>query len=49
MEYLSLSAGIDISSLLQGLEDDLYQSPHWGYIIEGQMTVCFSDGHSEES
>ena len=49
VEYFSLSAGTDISSLLQGLEDDLCQSPHWGYIIEGQLTVCFSDGHCEET
>ena len=49
VEYISLSAGTDISSLLQRLEEGLCQSPHWGYIIEGQLKVCFSDGHCEET
>jgi len=47
-EYFSLGAGTDISPLLKGLENDLCQSPHWGYLIEGQVTVTYSDG-SEES
>ena len=46
-EFFSLGAGTDIAPLLQGLEGDLCQSPHWGYIISGQLTVNFSDGHSE--
>ncbi len=46
-EYFSLAAGTDISPLLKGLEEDLCQCPHWGYIIEGQLTVEFNDGHTE--
>ncbi|WDP90860.1 MAG: cupin domain-containing protein [Desulfobacter sp.] len=46
-EYFSLSSGTDLAPLLKGLEGDLCQSPHWGFIIEGQLTVDFSDGHSE--
>ena len=46
-EYFSLAAGTDISGLLQGLEGDLCQSPHWGYIIQGELTVTFADGHQE--
>ena len=46
-EYFSLSSGTDLAPLLKGLEGDLCQSPHWGYIIEGKLTVDFSDGHSE--
>lgn len=46
-EYFSLGAGTDISELLKGLEGDLCQSPHWGYIIEGKLTVSFSDGSQE--
>ena len=46
-EYFSLGAGTDISPLLNGLEGDLCQSPHWGYIIEGRLTVSFADGHRE--
>lgn len=46
-EYFSLGEGTDIAPLLQGLEGDLCQSPHWGYIIEGRLTVTFQDGHNE--
>ena len=33
-EYFSLGAGTDIAPLLVGLEDDICQAPHWGYVIE---------------
>ena len=46
-EYFSLGAGTDISPLLKGLEDDLCQSPHWGYLIEGEVTVTYKDGATE--
>jgi prepilin-type processing-associated H-X9-DG protein len=46
-EYFSLAEGTDISPLLQGLEGDLCQSPHWGYVIEGKLSVSFADGHVE--
>lgn len=29
-EYFSLGAGTDIAPLLQGLDGDLCQCPHWG-------------------
>lgn len=46
-EYFSLGAGTDIAPLLKGLEGDLCQSPHWGYLIEGEVTVTFDDGSDE--
>lgn len=46
-EYFSLKAGTDISPLLKGLENDLCQSPHWGYLLEGEVTVTYSDGREE--
>jgi hypothetical protein len=46
-EYFSLAAGTDIAPLLQGLEDDLCQSPHWGYLMEGEITVTYSNGSKE--
>ena len=46
-EYFSLQAGTDIAPLLKGLENDLCQSPHWGYVIEGEITVTYSDGQEE--
>ncbi len=46
-EYFSLAAGTDIVEPLKGLENDLCQSPHWGYMIEGAVTVTYTDGHHE--
>lgn len=46
-EYFSLGAGADISPLLKGLEGDLCQSPHWGYVIQGQLTVTYADASAE--
>jgi hypothetical protein len=46
-EYFSLKQGTDIAPLLKGLESDLCQSPHWGYMIEGEVTVSYLDGTEE--
>lgn len=46
-EHFALSAGADITPFLQGLEGDLCQSPHWGYLIEGGVTVTYGDGREE--
>lgn len=46
-EYFSLGAGTDIAPLLKGLEGDLCQSPHWGFLPEGEVTVTYSDGKEE--
>lgn len=46
-EYFSLAAGVDIAPLLKGLEGDLCQSPHWGYMIQGELTVTYGDGSVE--
>ncbi len=46
-EYFSLASGTDLAPLLKGLENDLCQSPHWGYVIEGKLMVEYTDGHRE--
>ncbi len=46
-EYFTLAAGTDITPLLEGLEDDHCQCPHWGYVIEGRLTTRYSDGREE--
>jgi hypothetical protein len=46
-EYFSLNAGVDFAPLLKGLENDLCQSPHWGYLIEGEIVVNYADGSEE--
>jgi hypothetical protein len=47
-EYLSVAAGLDISPLLHGLDDDACQAPHWGYVISGQVVVSYTDGSVDE-
>jgi len=47
-EYFTLKAGTDLTSLLEGLEGDMCQSPHWGYVLQGTLTVTYSDGTEEE-
>lgn len=44
-EYFTLAAGTDIAPLLQGLEGDACQSPHWGYVIAGALVVTYTDLH----
>ena len=46
-EYFSLAAGVDIAPLLEGLEDDACQAPHWGYLIGGELVVTYTDGTAE--
>ena len=46
-EYFSLAAGTDIAPLLQGLESDLCQAPHWGYLLQGSLTVSYADGSAD--
>ena len=46
-EFFSLAAGTDIAPLLQGLKDDLCQSPHWGFLAKGALTVSYQDGSTE--
>lgn len=43
-EYFSLAAGTDIAPLLVGLDGDTCQCPHWGYMIDGEVVVTFTDG-----
>lgn len=46
-EYFSLGAGTDIAPLLQGLEGDLCQAPHWGYVISGDLVVTYADAATD--
>jgi uncharacterized cupin superfamily protein len=48
-ELFTLAAGTDLTPLLQGLEDDLCQAPHWGYVIEGEVTAIYRDGAEERA
>ena len=48
-EYFSFGAGTDITDLLHGLENDSCQSPHWGYVVSGEITAIYTDGEEETS
>ena len=47
-EFFTLGAGTDIAPLLQGLEDDACQAPHWGYVVTGSLVVTYTDGTAEQ-
>ncbi|MGA7670658.1 MAG: hypothetical protein WBW04_09570 [Nitrolancea sp.] len=46
-EYFSLAAGTDTTPLFVGLEGDLCQCPHWGYVLRGQITTTDANGDQE--
>ncbi len=46
-EYFSLSSGVDTTPLFMGLEGDLCQCPHWGYVLRGRLTTTDAHGASE--
>src|SRR5688500_16934117 len=48
-EYFSLGAGTDIAPLLQGLESDACQAPHWGYVISGELVVSYTGDRAAET
>ncbi|HVB63341.1 MAG TPA: hypothetical protein VNE17_01335 [Nitrolancea sp.] len=46
-EYFTLAAGVDTAPLFQGLEGDLCQCPHWGFVLRGQLTTTDAKGGRE--
>ena len=48
-ERIRFAAGTDLTPLLEGLEDDMCQCPHWGYVLEGAINLRYSDGTEEVS
>ena len=46
-EYFSLAAGVDTTSLFEGLEGNLCQCPHWGFVLRGQITTTDASGRQE--
>ena len=46
-EYFSFGAGTDITELLHGLEGNLCQCPHWGYVVSGRITALYADAKEE--
>ncbi len=46
-EYFTLSAGVDTTPLFLGLEGDLCQCPHWGFVLRGRITTTDAKGAQE--
>jgi hypothetical protein len=46
-EYFTLSAGVDTTPLFQGLEGNLCQCPHWGFVLRGRITTTNAMGVQE--
>jgi hypothetical protein len=46
-EYFSLVAGVDTTPLFVGLEGDLCQCPHWGFVLRGELTTTDAHGAQE--
>ena len=46
-EYFTLAAGVDTTPLFQGLDGNLCQCPHWGYVIQGRITTTDANGVRE--
>ena len=47
VRHLSLPAGTDFTPLMKGLPNDRCECPHWGYVLEGSITVRYPDGTEE--
>jgi hypothetical protein len=46
-EYFTLAAGVDTTPLFKGLDGDLCQCPHWGFVVRGQLTTTDASGKQE--
>lgn len=46
-EYFTLAEGVDTTPLFQGLEEDMCQSPHWGFVLQGRITTTDPQGRQE--
>jgi hypothetical protein len=46
-ECFTLSAGVDTTPLFQGLEGNLCQCPHWGFVVRGRLTTTDAEGVQE--
>lgn len=46
-EYFTLAAGVDTTPLFKGLDGDMCQCPHWGFVLRGQLTTTDGAGVQE--
>jgi hypothetical protein len=41
--FESFREDVDAAPLFRGLPDDRCQSPHWGYVVRGRITLRYAD------
>jgi hypothetical protein len=44
--FFTFREDADAAPLMKGLPDDRCQSPHWGYVVHGEITFTYAD-HEE--
>ena len=47
-EYFTMARGADLAPLLVGPRGDMCDAAHWGYVIDGAVTVTYADGSEEQ-
>jgi hypothetical protein len=45
--FVSLPAGADLRPATVGLQDDLCQCPHWGYMLKGRVRMHTRNGSED--
>jgi cupin domain len=43
VEFTTFRADADATPFFKGLPDDRCQSPHWGYVLKGEVTLRYAD------
>jgi hypothetical protein len=43
MNFVSIRQDADLAPMLKGLPGDSCQCPHWGYMLNGSLTVRYAD------
>lgn len=47
VRHIVLPPGTDLRPLLAGLPEDRCACPHWGYVLQGSITLRYGDGTEE--
>ena len=48
VNFVSIHADNSLEPMLKGLPDDACQCPHWGYVLNGRLTVRYTTGEEEQ-
>jgi hypothetical protein len=47
VNFVSFLGDADHAPMLKGLPNDACQCPHWGYVLNGEVTVRYTNGANE--